>query len=52
MKHEPIKNPGTGQRVLPRHVYLRRGKYLYVEIKGQKPIRIHAEVGTGEGGAE
>ena len=49
MKHEPIMNPGTGRSYdLPRHVYLRRGKYHYFEKKGQKPIRLHAAPGTAE----
>ncbi len=49
MKHEPIMNPGTGRAYdLPLHVYLRRGKYLYFERRGQKPIRLYAQPGTAE----
>lgn len=36
------------KRDLPAFCYLRQGKYIYFERKGQKPVRIHAEAGTPE----
>jgi hypothetical protein len=33
-------------RELPLHVYLRRGKYLYVEKSGYRPVRLYEQPGT------
>jgi hypothetical protein len=33
-------------RELPIHVYLRRGKYLYVEKAGYRPVRLYEQPGT------
>jgi hypothetical protein len=39
-------------RELPLHVYLRRGKYLYVEKSGYRPVRLYEQPGTDAFDAE